>query len=87
MTLQYRSIVNGTPRLVVNVAGTRAPGSDTVNSFKLTEAGSNLSMTWLDGAAAVDLVHGDSRTVGSVNTGNGMVTFTDGSVVSLDVGL
>lgn len=87
MTLQYRSIVNGTPRLVVNVAGTRAPGSDSVNRFQLTEAGSNLSMTWLDGAAAVDLVHGDSRTVGSVNTGNGVVTFTDGSVVSLDVGL
>ncbi len=87
MSLQYRSIVNGTPRVVVNIAGTRAAGSAEINRFQLTEAASNLSMTWLDGADAIDLVHGSSRVVGSVNGRNGLVSFADGSVVSLDVGL
>jgi hypothetical protein len=87
LSLQYRSIVNGAPRLVVTVAGTREGGSSTVNRFRLAEAGANLSLSWLDGASAVELVHGDSRVIGSVNASSGVVTFSDGSLVSLDVGL
>jgi len=87
VTLQYRSIVNGTPRLVVNVAGVPAAGSSKVNSFRLTEASANLSMEWLDGANTINLVQGDSRLVGSINARSGLVTFSDGSLVSLDIGL
>ncbi len=87
LSLQYRSIVNGTPRQVVTVAGTREAGSSQVNRFRLAEAGANLSLSWLDGASTVNLVHGDSRVIGSVNTGSGVVSFTDGSLVSLSVGL
>jgi hypothetical protein len=85
MTMQYRSIVNGTPRLVVNVAGTR-DASTGATRLQLTEASANLSMAWQDGAANAELLQGD-RLVGSVNTKSGVVSFADGSLVSLDVGL
>ena len=87
LTLQYRSLVSGTPRLVVALSGTRDAGSASVNRYRLTEAGANLSLSWVDGANSVDLVHGDSRVVGSISTSSGVVTFSDGSLVSLDVGL
>lgn len=87
MTLQYRSIVNGTPRLVVNLTGSRDAATG-LRSLQLTEAGAGLSMRWQDGASStVDLVHGDSRVIGSVNTRSGVVSFADGSLVSLDAGL
>lgn len=86
LNLQYRSIVNGVPRLVVNVAGTREGSSSVVNRLRLTEAANNLSMSWLDGASTVDLVQGGGRVIGSISD-SGLVTFSDGSLVSLDVGL
>jgi hypothetical protein len=86
MTMQYRSIVNGTPRLVVNLAGTR-DASTGLARLRLTEASANLSMTWQQGASNVELVHGTDRLIGSVNTSSGVVTFADGSLVTLDVGL
>jgi hypothetical protein len=86
MSLQYRSIVNGTPRLVVNVAGNRDAATG-VNRLRLTEASTNLSMNWTDGASTAELVQGENRVVGSVNTRSGVVTFADGSLVSLDIGL
>lgn len=86
MTMQYRSIVNGTPRLVVDLAATRDAATGLAR-LRLTEASANLSMTWQQGASNVELVHGSDRLVGSVNARSGVVTFADGSLVSLDIGL
>lgn len=86
MTMQYRSIVNGTPRLVVNLTGTRDAATG-VNRLRLTEASANLSMAWQRGASSIELVHGSDRLIGSVNARSGLVTFADGSLVSLDIGL
>lgn len=87
VTLQYRTLVAGQPRLVVSVTGSRDATTGEVNRFKLTEASAGLSLNWVDGASAVELVQGDSLVIGSVNLNSGVVTFSDNSFVSLDVGL
>lgn len=87
VTLQYRTLVAGQPRLVVSVTGSRDATTGEVNRFKLTEASAGLSLNWVDGASAVELVQGDSLVIGSVNMSSGVVTFSDNSFVSLDVGL
>ena len=87
VTLQYRTLVAGQPRLVVSVTGSRDATTGEVNRFKLTEASAGLSLNWVDGASAVELVQGDSLVIGSVNMNSGVVTFSDNSFVSLDVGL
>ena len=83
VTLQYRTLVNGTPRSVVTL--TTTPG--TPATFKLAENTSGLSMNWAEGASETDLVFGNpSVKIGTVKK-NGMVNFTDGSFMSLDLGL
>lgn len=84
VSLQYRSVVSGTPRTVVTVAGTR--GSNGVMSFAFNEAASNLSLTWADGATTANLVQG-STLVGTIDENTKMLTFTNNEFVSLDVGL
>ena len=84
LTLQYRSVVNGAPRIVVGVTATR--GASGVNTYSLTEASANLRMDWRENAATVDLFQGTTL-LGTLNTANGMLTFVDGSFISLDAGL
>ncbi|MBL8349871.1 MAG: hypothetical protein JNL87_06115 [Burkholderiaceae bacterium] len=86
MTLQYRTLVGGKPRMVVSVAASPDPASGKINRFKLTEASAGLTMEWLADAAKVDLLH-DGAVIGEVDTGSGLLTFKDGSFVSLDIGL
>ena len=86
MTLQYRTLVAGKPRLVVAVTGSRNAATGEIDRFKLTEASANLTLEWAKGAATVNLVH-DGLVIGVVDTGSGLVTFSDNSFVSLDIGL
>jgi alpha-acetolactate decarboxylase len=45
-------------------------------------------MNWLEGSSgAVKVLSGGTLEIGTLNAGNGLVTFTDGSSVSLDLGL
>lgn len=85
LTLQYRTLVAGVPRTVVSLTGDRLPSGD--YAIKLTEATSKLSMAWTGKPATVDLLVNDSTKVGSLATGSGLLTFIDGSFMSLDIGL
>lgn len=84
VSLQYRSLVSGTPRTVVSVAGTR--GSNGAMSFAFSEAASNLSLNWVEGAATGNLMQG-STLVGTIDENTKMLTFTNNEFVSLDIGL
>lgn len=84
LTLQYRSVVNGAPRIVVGATATR--GASGVNTYSLTEASANLRMDWRENAATADLFQGTTL-LGTLNTANGLLTFVDGSFISLDAGL
>jgi hypothetical protein len=84
VNLQFRSIVSGAPRTVIAVTGTR--GSNGVMTFALNEAASNLSMSWADGATSGNLLHG-TTVIGTIDSNTKMLTFTDNSFVSLDIGL
>ncbi|MDT7833886.1 hypothetical protein [Aquabacterium sp. OR-4] len=87
MTLQYRTLVNGTPRSVVSITGTANAAGNGMSSFKLSEATSGLVMTWAPSADSVDLWLGDVRKIGTLNAGSGLLTFSDSSFISLDIGL
>jgi hypothetical protein len=85
LTLQYRSFVAGAPRLAIDVTSSRA--ADGTLSFKLTEASANLSLNWTEGAASTDLVYGSSQVIGTLVPDTARLTFSDGSFMSLDIGL
>ena len=55
--------------------------------FKLTEATSKLSLSWAGSPSSVDLLVNDNTKVGSFDAGSGLLTFSDGSYMSLDLGL
>jgi hypothetical protein len=84
MNVQYRSLVAGTPKHVIAVAGTR--GTDGMMKFTLTEATSNLSLVWADGATIGDLNWGTTK-IGVVGKDAKGVTFSNGEFMSLDIGL
>lgn len=85
-SLQYRTLVNGVPRTVVNVTGSpNATGQ--IKNFSLTEASANLSLNWIDMATTIKLMSNTTLEIGSLNTATGLATFTDGSSASLDIGL
>lgn len=84
VSLQYRSVVSGTPRTVISVTGTR--GSDGVMNFALNEAASGLSLNWADGASTGNLMQG-STLVGTIDESTKMLTFTNNEFISLDIGL
>ena len=71
-------------RHVIAVAGTR--GTDGMMNFTLTEATSNLSLAWADGAASGDLKWGTTK-IGEVGKAAKGVTFSNGEFMSLDIGL
>jgi len=83
VTLSYRSIVNGTPKQQVGAVATRQ--ADGRYSTKLTEAASNLSMTWGPDAKEADLYINNTEVVGKFK--DLTLTFTDGTFISLDIGL
>ena len=85
LTLQYRTLVAGVPRTVVSLTGDRLANGD--YAVKLTEATSKLSLAWTGSPSTVDLLVNDSTKVGSLDAGSGLLTFVDGSFMSLDIGL
>ena len=84
VSLQYRSVVAGSPRTVVSVTGSR--GSNGTMNFALSEAASSLSLTWADGASTGNLMQG-STLVGTIDENTRMLTFTNNEFISLDFGL
>ncbi len=86
-TLQYRSLVNGTPRLVVALtAENDATGLNP--RFRITEATANLSLAWTgEIPATVDVNFNGTTKIGSIDPATGVLTFSDGSFISLDAGL
>ncbi len=87
VTLQYRTLIGGQPRLVVALTVQTAAGA-LEPSFRLSEATANVSMNWVGGRpATVDLFHAGTTKIGTLDTGTGLLTFTDGSFISLDLGL
>ena len=85
-SLQYRTLVNGVPRTVVNVTGS-PDATGQIKNFTLTEASANLSMSWIDQATTIKLMSNSTLEIGSLNTATGLATFIDGSSASLDIGL
>ena len=83
VTLSYRSIVNGAPKQQVGAVATRQANGK--YSTKLTEAASNLSMTWGPDAKEADLYINNTEVVGKFK--DLTLTFTDGTFISLDIGL
>lgn len=83
-TVTYKSIVNGTPvRQVSLAASLDAEGK---YAIKLSEAASNLSLTYVEGAASANLMAG-SDLIGVFTNRDKLVTYVDKSQVSLDFGL
>ena len=44
-------------------------------------------MTWKPGDTTIKVFNGGTLEIGSLNTASGVVTFKDGSTMSLDIGL
>ncbi|MEY3252287.1 MAG: hypothetical protein RL227_1260, partial [Pseudomonadota bacterium] len=84
LTLQYRSLVNGTPRIVVGA--TARLESNGEYGYELTETTSNLSLTYSELVTTSGLFQGTTR-IGTLTHSNGLMTFVDGSFISLDTGL
>lgn len=85
VSLQYRSLVGTTPRMVIDATGTRR-ASDGKMVLTLTQSAANLSLAWVDGAESADLLFGTTK-IGVVSKADRRVTFTDNSFESLDFGL
>ncbi|MDP1534160.1 MAG: hypothetical protein Q8L92_11345, partial [Rubrivivax sp.] len=80
MTMQYRSIVNGAPKLVIGAAGAR--GTDGQWTLALTEASADLKLSWKESDTSSDLFSGNTK-IGTLVRSTGLITFTDGSFVSV----
>lgn len=87
-TLQYRTLVNGKARTVVNfTASPTTPGSSDHMRFTFSEAASGLSGAWQGGVDTKVKLMKDTLEVGTLDMNTQMITFKDGSVMSLDIGL
>ena len=84
LTLQYRSLVGGTPRIVVGATARLGLTGD--YSYELTETTRNLKLNYSELLTTSDLLQGTTR-IGTLNHSNGLMTFVDGSFISLDTGL
>ncbi len=86
-TLQYRTLVNGSARTVVSIAASPATAtSPDLTQFTFSEAVSGLAAAWQKTDSKVKLTKGAVE-IGSLDLGTRIVTFKDGSVMSLDIGL
>ena len=87
-TAQYKSTAGGRTRSVVNIDATQSgTAAKPSRSFKLTESVANLAMAWTDGDTIVKLTAGGTSEIGSLNLDSGLITYTDGSTTTLDIGL
>lgn len=84
VNFQYRTLVAGTPRMVISGASSLA--ADGTRQFTLTEAANNLSMSWTGEPTTAKLMKG-STVIGAIDAGTKMLTFSDQSFLSLDMGL
>lgn len=84
VNFQYRTLVAGTPRMVI--AGSSTLAADGTRQFTLTEAANNLSMSWTGQPTTAKLMKG-STVIGEIDAGTKMLTFSDQSFLSLDMGL
>lgn len=80
VTVAYRSLVNGTPKMAVNMTASRNAAGAAVLS--LSEAASNLSMTVTEGDNSADLLLGGNTVIGKLDR-RGVMTYADGSFESL----
>jgi hypothetical protein len=82
-TVQYRSIYGGAPRNSVDITGSKsAPGTGLVT---LSEATSGLSIAISESAFTADLMLQNSTRIGVYDRRTQVMTFTDGSFMSLDL--
>lgn len=84
VNFQYRTLVTGTPRMVI--AGSSTLAADGTRQFTLTEAANNLSMSWTGEPTTAKLMKG-STVIGEIDARTKMLTFSDQSFLSLDMGL
>jgi len=82
-TLQYRSLVSGTPRMTIDI-GVRAD-SEGVPTYSLNEPVQGLFLSVRKGAPVADLVWNGSTVIGTVNTSSGVLTFSDGTFMSVEL--
>lgn len=83
LSLQYRSLLNGVPRNSIDLSASRSgPGTAVVT---LSEATAGLSLTVSDSAFTSDLVLQNSSKIGSYDRRTKIMTFTDGTFMSLDL--
>jgi len=83
VTLQYRSIVAGTPRASIDMTATR--DSAGVPTFTLAEGATGISLSATRGAASADVLLDGSTKIGTLDLSTGILTFTDGSFVSAEL--
>lgn len=84
--LQYRTLVAGQPRQVVTVSAQFSPTAP--GSFKLSEATSKISLAWGESKGdLIDLMYDNTTKIGTLDTRTWLLTFSDGTFVSLDTGL
>ena len=87
-TVQYKSVAASKTRSVVNIdASASGTAPNKKWALKLTESVANLGMSWTHGDASVKLTVGGATEIGSVNMDSGLITYTDGSMTSLGIGL
>lgn len=87
VTMQYRTLVGGTPKLVVDVQVQTDPATGK-SQTRLSEATADISMSWVgSNAKTVDLMHAGTTRIGTLDVDTHLLTFIDGSFISLDIGL
>jgi hypothetical protein len=84
VNMGYRVLVAGAPRTVIAITGTRAV--DGTMGWTLAEATAGLSLSWNDMTTRANLLKGGD-VIGVLDKGSKLLTFSDHSVLSLDVGL
>jgi hypothetical protein len=86
VSLQYRSIVAGTPRSAIDISLTRPLGVDGATpTVTLADLSSGVSVSATRGAASADVLLNNATRIGVVNLDTGVLTFTDGSFVSVEL--
>ena len=87
-TVQYRTLVGGVPTQTINIVATQPAVGPRTLSF--SEAAANVSMNYVQDAATATLRRGtvgNGTELGTLNTSSMLLTFVDGTTMSLDFGL
>lgn len=82
-TLQYRSVAGGAARMTIAVAVTLDGAG--VPTYALSEPVQGLSLALRQGAGSADLVWNGSTVIGVVHTSSGLLTFSDGTFISIEL--